>query len=129
MQCCGSNFRVRLAPAQSPEIQTPGRAERFTGFASLISSHPRKDRVADRFSFTGLGPLGYPSYVDLSTDTMLIAETGGTYGMRAVEPAFPVPPGDGRWTAARPVPPGPPPPPVAAKQPVTVPAAPEGGAA
>ena len=87
--------------------------------------------MADRFSFTGLGPLGYPSYVDLSTDTMLIAETGGTYGMRAVEPAFPVPPGDGRWSAVAPAPAAPPgpPPPAAAKPAVPVPAASEGGAA
>ena len=75
---------------------------------------------ADTYTFTGLGPLGYYSYVDTATDTMLIAETGGTFGMRAIEPAFPVPPADGRWTAA--VPPSPPP----AKPLVTAPAAGEG---
>lgn len=75
---------------------------------------------ADSYQFTGLGPLGYPSYVDTSTDQMLIAETGESYGMRAVEPdLFPVPPGDGRWTAPPP-PPGP-----AAKPAVTVPASSE----
>jgi len=83
---------------------------------------------ADTYTFTGLGPLGYPSYVDTVTETMLIAQTGGTYGMRAVEPAFPVPPGDGRWSAAPPAPAAPPPP-AAAKPAVTVPAAPERGAA
>ena len=82
---------------------------------------------ADTYTFTVLGPLGYPSYVDTVTETMLIAQTGGTYGMRAVEPAFPVPPGDGRWAPVPPAPPAPPPP--AAKPAVTVPAANEGGAA
>ena len=78
---------------------------------------------ADSYQFTGLGPLGYPSYVDTSTDRMLIAETGGSYSMRSNEENFPVPPGDGRWTA---VTPPPSPPPAAAKPAVTVPAAPEG---
>ena len=80
---------------------------------------------ADTYTFTGLGPLGYPQYVDSVTETMLIADTGGTYGIRTVEEGFPVPPGDGRWAAVSPPPWTPPP----AKQPVTVPAAPEGGAA
>ena len=64
---------------------------------------------ADTYQFTGLGPLGYPAYVDTAKDTMLIAESGGTYGIRATEEGFPVPPGDGRWTAVT-APPSPPPP-------------------
>lgn len=79
--------------------------------------------MAERFSFTGLGPLGYPSYIDLSTEKMLIAETGESYGMRSNEEGFPVPPGDGRWTAVKSSPPSPPP---AAKPLVTAPAAAEG---
>ena len=86
---------------------------------------------ADTYTFTGLGPLGYPQYVDSVTETMLIADTGGTYGIRTVEEGFPVPPGDGRWSAVAPAPAAPPgpPPPAAAKPAVTVPAASEGGAA
>ena len=80
---------------------------------------------ADTFTFTGLGPLGYPAYVDTAKDTMLIAETGESYGIRTVEEGFPVPPGDGRWTATKAAPPSPP----AAKQAVTIPAASEGAAA
>ena len=79
--------------------------------------------MAERFSFTGLGPLGYPQYVDTAKDTMLIAESGGTYGIRSTEEGFPVPPADGRWTAVTPAPPSPPPP---ARPAVTIPAAPEG---
>lgn len=78
--------------------------------------------MAERFSFTGLGPLGYPSYIDLSTERMLIAETGGSYSMRSNEENFPVPPGDGRWKAAT----SPPSPPPAAKPLVSAPAAGEG---
>jgi hypothetical protein len=75
---------------------------------------------ADTYTFTGLGPLGYPSYVDIATEQMLIAETGGTYGIRAVEPdLFAVPPPDGRWTAPAP------PTETAAKPAVTVPASSE----
>jgi hypothetical protein len=81
---------------------------------------------AQTFTFTGLGPLGYYNYVDTAKDTMLIAETGQTYGIRATEEGLAVPPGDGRWVAA--TPPSPPPP-APAKPAVTVPAAPEGGAA
>ena len=81
---------------------------------------------ADTYTFTGLGPLGYPQYVDSVTETMLIADTGGTYGIRTVEEGFPVPPGDGRWVTA--APPSPPPP-APAKQAVTIPAASEGAAA
>lgn len=76
--------------------------------------------MPEAYNYTGYQTLGYPSFVDTSTDVMLIAEPGGTYGMRAVEPdLFPVPPGDGRWTAPPP-PPGP-----AAKPAVTVPASSE----
>ena len=81
---------------------------------------------ADSYQFTGLGPLGYPSYIDVVTEQMLIAETGGTYGMRSNEEGFPVPPGDGRWTAVTSPPPGPPP---AARPAATVPAAREGAEA
>ena len=80
---------------------------------------------ADVYQFTGLGPLGYYSYVDTATDKMLIAETGGTYGIRATEEGHPVPPGDGRWAAAAP----PSPPPAPAKPSATVPAKGEGVAA
>ena len=81
---------------------------------------------ADTYTFTGLGPTGYYAYTDLATEKMLIAEPGGTYGIRAVEEGFPVPPGDGRWVTA--APPSPPPP-APAKQAVTIPAASEGAAA
>ena len=81
---------------------------------------------ADTYTFTGLGPLGYPSYIDLSTEQMLIAETGESYGMRSNEEGFPVPPGDGRWEAVTAAPLSPPPP---ARPAVSVPAANEGAAA
>jgi hypothetical protein len=73
--------------------------------------------VAGTFTYLGQGTLGYPSYADLETGTMLVAEPGQSYGIRAVEQGFPVPPGDGRWSASRSsarsaksaAPPGPPP--------------------
>lgn len=67
--------------------------------------------AADTYTFTGPSTLGYPSYADLETGTMLIADPGHSYGIRAVEEGFPVPPGDGRWATAAPPgpPPGPPP--------------------
>ena len=80
---------------------------------------------ADVYTFTGLGPTGYYAYTDLATEKMLIAEPGESYGIRATEEGFPVPPGDGRWVAAAP----PSPPPVAAKPAVVIPAAREGAAA
>jgi hypothetical protein len=40
---------------------------------------------------------GYFAYRDTATQRMLIASAGGTYGIEAVDPAFPVPPADGRW--------------------------------
>ena len=83
--------------------------------------------MPEAYNYTGYQTLGYPAYVDTAKDTMLIAESGESYGMRTVEEGFPVPPADGRWEAVKSAPPSPPPPP--AKQPVTVPAAPEGGAA
>lgn len=74
------------------------------------------------FAYTGHSALGYPSYADTETGTMLVAEPGGSYGMRAVD-GGPVPPTDGRW--AQPLseesgaPPGvEPPPPVPAVPPV-----------
>lgn len=79
--------------------------------------------AADQYTFTGYGQTGYPAYIDVSTERMLIADPGGTYGMRSNEEGFPVPPGDGRWTAVKSSPPSPPP---AAKPLVTAPAAAEG---
>lgn len=83
--------------------------------------------AADQYTFTGYGQTGYPAYIDVSTERMLIADPGGTYGMRSNEEGFPIPPGDGRWTAVRSAPPSPPPP--AAKPAASVPAASEGAAA
>jgi hypothetical protein len=81
---------------------------------------------ADTFTYTGQSTLGYFSYADLDSGEMLVADPGGSYSIRAVEPGLPVPPGDGRWTAA---PPGRPP--DSRKKspgyPVTVRPAPEGG--
>jgi hypothetical protein len=82
--------------------------------------------VADSFTFTGPATLGYMAYADTETGEMLVAEPGQSYGIRAVEPGLPVPPGDGRWTAA---PPGAPPDGrrKSPGYPVTVRPAPEGG--
>lgn len=57
--------------------------------------------MAGTFTFLGAGTLGYPSYADTETGQMLVAQPGGSYGIRAVEQGFPVPPGDGRWGTAR----------------------------
>ena len=62
--------------------------------------------MADSFTFTGPSTLGYFAYADTETGRMLIAEPGQSYGIRATETGLPVPPADGRWSAA---PPGPPP--------------------
>ena len=69
-------------------------------FHLLTHHHHRKDRVADRFSFTGQSTLGYFSYADTDTGRMLVADPGGTYGIRATEQGLVVPPPDGRWTSA-----------------------------
>lgn len=54
------------------------------------------------YTFTGYATCGYPSYADLETGRMLIADPGGTYRMRAINPGLPVPPDDGRWDAVAP---------------------------
>jgi hypothetical protein len=82
--------------------------------------------VPEAYTYTGYQTLGYPSYVDLTTEQMLIADTGGTYSMRSNEENFPVPPADGRWTAVTSSPPSPPPP---ARPAASVPAASEGAGA
>jgi hypothetical protein len=85
--------------------------------------------VADRFTYTGSSTLGYPAYGDIEAGTMLIAEPGGSYAIRATEPGAPVPPGDGRWGAAQAPPPpaSPPPPPPAAGAVAAVTGGTEGG--
>jgi hypothetical protein len=67
--------------------------------------------VAGTFKFTGHQTLGYFAYADTETQKMLVAEPGGTYGIRAVEHGLPVPPADGRWVSGDP--PDTPPPPAA----------------
>jgi hypothetical protein len=52
------------------------------------------------FVYTGSGTRSYMDYCDLATDRMLVAEPGGTYGMRATWDKLPVPPGDGFWEEA-----------------------------
>jgi hypothetical protein len=54
------------------------------------------------YVFTGLNILGYPDYADTGTGRTLVAEPGGSYGIRAIDGRAAVPPGDGRW-ASRPV--------------------------
>ena len=74
--------------------------------------------MADSFNYLGTSQLGYPAYADTSTGTMLIADPGGTYSIRAVEEGLAIPPPDGRWAApSEPPPPAifSPPPPAAAK--------------
>lgn len=56
--------------------------------------------MADAYIYIGDGRRGYFAYVDTDTSEMLIAEPGGTYQMRAVNPNLPVPPEDGRWVGA-----------------------------
>lgn len=60
--------------------------------------------MATTYTYLGQITRGYFSYVDTETQHMLVAEPGGVYGIRAVEPHFVVPPGDGNWEAT-PVPP------------------------
>lgn len=43
---------------------------------------------------------GYLSYLDATTQRMLIAEPGGTYAIWTLDPANEVPPPDGRWVTA-----------------------------
>lgn len=89
--------------------------------------------AAVSYAYTGGVVMYYQDYLDVATGKMLVAEPGGSYVMVATDPARPVPPTDGRWAGAPPVPP--PPPFVAATQlaqPVTAPApapapAPQGG--
>jgi len=59
------------------------------------------------FAYLGTDTRGYVSYADTDTGRMLIADPGGTYGIRAVEEGLAVPPPDGRWAS-----PAEPPPPV-----------------
>ena len=82
--------------------------------------------MPEAYNYTGYQTLGYPSFVDTSTDVMLVAEPGGTYGIRAVEEGLAVPPSDGRWEAVKSAPPNPT---VTAKPAATIPAANEGAAA
>lgn len=75
----------------------------------------------DSFNYLGGSQLGYPAYADVETGTMLIADPGGRYKIRAVEPGHPVPPGDGRWAAPPPPVIFSPPPAPAAAAPASVP--------
>ena len=71
--------------------------------------------MPDEYTYLGLTTLGYMDYADLATGKTLVAEPGGSYAIRPVEPGSPVPPGDGRWAAPasgpppRTAPPAPPP--------------------
>jgi hypothetical protein len=56
--------------------------------------------VPGPYSYLGLSTLGYPDFADLETGRMLVAEPGGSYGIRAIDGVAPVPPGDGRWGQA-----------------------------
>jgi hypothetical protein len=56
--------------------------------------------VAGPFTYTGVSTLGYLSYADTGTGKMLVADPGGSYGIRAIDPGLAVPPPDGRWAAA-----------------------------
>jgi hypothetical protein len=87
--------------------------------------------VAGPFNYTGVSTLGYFSYADTGTGKMLVADPGGSYSMRAIDPGLAVPPPDGRWAipeqdgaTARGAPPGPPPVPEVPEVP-EVPSAPE----
>jgi hypothetical protein len=56
--------------------------------------------VADAaFTFTGPSETGYYQYTDLDAGSMLVAEPGGTYHIRAMEDFLPMPP-DSRWEPA-----------------------------
>jgi hypothetical protein len=56
--------------------------------------------VPQAYAYTGTDRRGYLSYADLETQQTLIAEPGGTYGIRATEEGLAVPPQDGRWASA-----------------------------
>lgn len=59
--------------------------------------------TTQRYRFTGQGPTGYFAYADLDgTSGMLVAEFGGEYALRALEPGLPVPPADGQWEPVAP---------------------------
>lgn len=79
--------------------------------------------MPDSYNYLGASQLGYPAYADLDTGRMLVAEPGGTYGMRAVEAGLSVPPPDGRWGA----PDGPPAPAIFSPPPAPATAAETGG--
>jgi hypothetical protein len=55
--------------------------------------------VAGPFTYTGVSTLGYFSYADTGTGKMLVADPGGSYSIRAIDPGLAVPPPDGRWAA------------------------------
>lgn len=74
----------------------------------------------DTYIYRGRETLGFPDYVDRSTGTMLIAEPGGTYPIRAISGTFPVPPA-GPWENPAP----PPAPPLPVRTPKT--STPQGG--
>jgi hypothetical protein len=52
-----------------------------------------------RYRFTGLVTTGFFSYADLGTGSMLIAEPGKSYAMRATGEGLPVPPSGSQWEA------------------------------
>jgi hypothetical protein len=56
--------------------------------------------VAEAYTFTGYATMGYPDYADLATGRMLVAQPGGSYGIRAIDGKMTVPPGDGRWAVS-----------------------------
>jgi hypothetical protein len=64
--------------------------------------------VPGPYDYAGLSVMGYPAYADTATGRMLIAEPGGSYGIRAIDGGA-VPPPDGRWKAESGAPPGSPP--------------------
>ena len=87
------------------------------GVSPSSTCKPITDRsCVGSYDYTGLSILGYPAYADTGTGKMLVAEPGGSYGIRAIDAGLAVPPPDGRWAEAGSngnggAPPGPPPPP------------------
>ena len=55
--------------------------------------------ASDTFTFIGQQTTGWYRYRDAATGSMLVADPGGTYQIRPLEPDLPVPP-DGQWVAA-----------------------------
>lgn len=53
--------------------------------------------MADTYAYLGDDERGYFAYVDTETETMLVAEPGKSYGIRATEVGYLIPPRDGRW--------------------------------